>query len=322
MKKLVSIVVPIYNESAGIKKFLEKELMPVLSSLSSYQFEIIIVDDGSEDDTLQKIKECDFSQFPVNIIAFSRNFGKEIALSAGIKAAKGDAVIMIDGDGQHPTSAIKDLLGKWAEGSKIVTALRGENTTKHSLGSKIYYLLLKMIGVKVVEGAMDFRLIDRVVADEFNQFTEHNRMTRGLIDWLGFPQTYVKVKTQERLGGKPTYNKRKLAALAIDSMASASRTPLVVFGYIGILITFFSLVLGLFILIEQYILGDPLHLDWSGSVAISIFVSFLVGIVLISQTMTAIYVSQIHTEAKGRPLYIIDKTKSFQIREKDVKNEK
>jgi len=323
MKKLISVVVPVYNESAGIKHFLEQDLIPTLQTLSAYRFELIVVDDGSEDDTLQKLKTCQLpKQLPLNIVAFSRNFGKEIALSPGIKSTKGDAIIMIDGDGQHPTSAIPQMLEKWQAGAKIVTAIRGENTKKHSLSSKLYYLMLKITGTKAVEGAMDFRLIDRIVADEFNRFTEHNRLTRGLIDWLGFSQEYIKVKTKKRLEGKPTYSRRKLTALAVNSMASMSRTPLIIFGYIGILITIFSFLLGLFILIEQYLLGDPMHLDWSGAVAVSIFVAFLVGIVLISQAMTALYISQIHTESKNRPLYVIDKTKSFTVCGKPVETSK
>ena len=138
-------------------------------------------------------------------------------------------------------------------------------------------------------------------------------MTRGLIDWLGIPQEYMKVRTKNRLNGKPTYSLRRLMTLTIDGLVSSSRMPLLIFGYVGAFITIVSFVLGLFILIQQYIMGDPLGLDWSGAVAMSVFVSFLVGLVLISQAITAIYISQIHAEAKGRPLYIIDKRKSFGI---------
>ena len=160
---------------------------------------------------------------------------------------------------------------------------------------------------------MDFRLIDREVADAYNIFTEHNRIARGLIDWLGFPQEYIKVKLHGRMSGKGTYNFGKLFALAIDSFVSMSRTPLVFFGYLGGFITIFSGILGLFILIEQYIMGDPLNLDWSGAVAMCIFISFLIGIVLISQAITALYISQIHTEVKNRPLFVIDKEKSVKL---------
>jgi len=313
MKRKVSIVIPVYNESAGIKRFLDTELLPALLELKDYKFEVVMVDDGSVDATLEQIRESDLAgKLDLNVMAFSRNFGKEVALSAGIRAAGGEAIIMIDGDGQHPVAEIRRMLSRWEEGSRVVTAVRGSNTTKHGLFSKLYYLMLKISGAKVVEGAMDFRLIDRVVADEFNKFTERNRLSRGLIDWLGFSQSYIEVETKERTLGEPTYSKRKLAALALDSLASMSRTPLIIFGYIGGAIMVFSLILGLFILIEQYIMRDPMGLDWSGAVAVSVFVAFLFGIVLVSQAMTALYISQIHAEAKGRPLYVIDRTRSFE----------
>ena len=301
-----------YNEEAGIEKFLNNELMPVLEKMPE-KFEIIIVDDGSIDGTMEKIIKFQKRQKQsVRIVAFVRNFGKEEALTAGIREAKGDAIIMIDADGQHPTTEIPKMVTKWQQGAKIVTAVRGHNTTKHRIASKLYYMMIKMIGNKnVVAGAMDFRLIDRVVADEFNKFTEHNRITRGLIDWLGFPQEYIKVKIKNRTDGCPSYNYKKLMALAGDSLASMSRTPLVIFGYIGMFITVFSLLFGLFILIQQYILGDPMGLDWSGAVAVSVFVAFLVGLVLVSQSLIALYISQIHTEAKKRPLYVIDREKSI-----------
>ena len=314
---MISVVVPVFNEEAGIYDFLDKQLMPVVCSLK-YKVEVILVNDGSNDQTLEKINQCKIKKkVDFKLISLARNFGKEIALTAGINHAKGDAVIMVDGDGQHPVEIIPKMLEKWEDGAQIVTAVRDENTTKHKLGSKFYYAMMRMFGNKdVVVGAMDFRLIDRSVADEFNEFTERNRLTRGLIDWIGVPQTYIKVKTKNRTNGKPTYSAKKLAMLTIDSLASSSRTPLVIFGYIGVFITIVSLILGLFILIQQYILGDPLKLDWSGAVAMSVFVSFLVGLVLISQAITALYISQIHTEAKGRPLYIINKRQSIGIDKK------
>ncbi|MBQ3441023.1 glycosyltransferase family 2 protein [Candidatus Saccharibacteria bacterium] len=312
MGKLISIVVPVYNEAGGILKFLDGELLPVLLDLK-YETEVVIVDDGSEDKTLERLSEAEILQkIPVRVVVLTRNFGKEIALTAGLNAANGDAVVMVDADGQHPVEAILEMISRWEKGAMVVTAVRKHNSTKHRLGSRMYYRLMKMMGSRdLVVGAMDFRLLDREVVNEFCKLKERNRLTRGLIDWLGFPQEYIMVKTKGRLSGKPSYSIKKLVALTIDSMASSSRTPLVIFGYIGAFITVFSLVFGLFILIEQYILGDPMRLEWSGAVAMSVFVSFLVGLVLVSQSMTALYVAQIHTEAKGRPLYVVNKRKSF-----------
>lgn len=312
------MVVPVYNEEEGILDFLDGELSPVISGLP-YEVEVVVVNDGSKDKTLDEVSKCKLKgQKNFKVISLTKNFGKEIALSAGIKEAKGEAVILIDGDGQHPVEMISKMVSEWEKGAEIVTAVRDENTTRHKLGSKVYYMVMRMFGNRnVVVGAMDFRLISRNVADEFNKFTERNRLARGLIDWMGVPQTYIKVKTKNRTKGKPTYSAKKLARLTMDSLASSSRTPLLVFGYIGVFITVVSLIFGLFILIQQYMMGDPLGLDWSGAVAMSVFVSFLVGLVLISQAMTALYISQIHVEAKGRPLYIIDKKNSYGIKSSD-----
>ncbi len=314
MKMKVSVVVPMFNEATGIVGFLDGQLMPVLNKLS-YDVEVILVDDGSVDKTVEKVVKKYGSNEKIKVVALTRNFGKEIALTAGLTYATGDAVIMIDADGQHPVEIIPQMIKKWEEGAYIVTAVRGENTTRHKMGSRIYYRVMRICGNKdIVVGAMDYRLLDRSVVDEFNKMPEHNRLARGLVDWLGYPQEYVKVHTKNRVDGKPTYSHKKLVTLTIDGLASSSRTPLVLFGYIGVAITVVSLILGVFILIQQYILGDPLKLDWSGAVAMSVFVSFLVGLVLVSQAITALYISQIHTEAKGRPLYVVDKRKSIGLK--------
>lgn len=311
---MLSIVIPVYNEESGIRSFLDKQLLPELSKLK-YDVEVLIVNDGSSDKTLDRINDCEIKKkFKTKVVCFSKNFGKEIALSAGLNYADGDAVIMIDADGQHPVEAIPKMIEKWEDGAEIVTAVRKHNTTKHRLGSKMYYAMMKMFGNRnLVVGAMDFRLIDRDVVDEFNKFTERNRLARGLIDWLGFKQEYIMVNTKGRLSGKPSYNSGMLIKLAGDSIASSSRMPLLIFGWIGVFITVVSLIFGLFILIQQYIMGDPLGLDWSGAVAMSVFISFLIGLVLVSQSMTALYISQIHVESKGRPLYVINKKKSSGI---------
>ena len=315
MKQLISVVIPVFNEAAGIRSFLKKELIPTLKNLKE-NTEIIIVDDGSTDKSLEIVKNYTFPRrITVRIVALMKNFGKELALTAGLREAEGDAVIMIDADGQHPAEEIPRMIEKWHKGAKIVTAIRSSNTTKHKLGSRLYYILMHKAGDKnLIEGEMDFRLLDREVVADFNQFTEHNRLTRGLINWLGYHQEYIKVQTKDRINGAPTYSIKKLATLAGDSMVSASRTPLIIFGYIGLFIMAITFVPGLFQLIQEYILGDPLKLGWGGGVAVSLFVAFLVGLVLISQAMTALYVSQIHAEAKNRPLYVINKTKSVGLK--------
>lgn len=313
-KKLLSIVVPVYNEVAGLSNFLETQLFTALEKIEDYDFEVIFVDDGSTDGTLDLLHEYAGRSKDFKVIAFSRNFGKEIALSAGLQHSKGDAAITIDSDGQQPPNLIPKLIKEWEAGADIVTGVR-DRFTKHGFvaktGSRLFYWLLRRMGNKTtVAGGTDFRLLDRAVLDEFNKLPEHNRITRGLVDWLGFNQKFVKYTYGVRLAGKPSYNFKKLFRLAIDSFVSMSTTPLVIFGYIGVFITIGSFLLGMFCIINQYLLGDPLHLYWNGAVQMAIFITFLVGLVLISQAITALYISHIHAESLGRPLYIIDQKSS------------
>ena len=311
--KTISFVIPVYNEEKGFQDFYSKMLEPELKKLQ-YNYEVILVDDGSKDGTLAIAQEMANKDAHIKVLAFSRNFGKEVALTAGIREAIGDAVMTMDADGQQPPKLIPEFIEKWEQGGEIVIGVRGKYE-KHGLiakiGSKLFYKLLRCMGVKdTVPGSTDFRLVDRAVVDEYNKLTEHGRITRGLMDWMGFKKVYIDYIYGNRLAGKPSYNFKKLFSLAIDSFISLSTTPLVIFGWIGGLITFASLVLGIFVLIEEFIMGDPIGLKWTGTTCLSIFIAFLVGLVLISQSIVALYISHIHAEAQGRPLYIIDRKNS------------
>ena len=312
-KKHISVITPVHNEAEGIKSFITNSLLPVLEK-TNYNYELIIVNDGSTDDTLKIVQSLAAENPKIKVLSFSRNFGKEPALSAGLAYAKGDAALTIDADGQQPPKLIPDFIKRWEDGGEIVTGVRSQYS-KHGLiqklGSKLFYWLLRLMGNKTtVPGSTDFRLMDRAVIDEFNKLPEHNRITRGLIDWLGFKQVYIEYVYGVRAAGKPSYNLRKLFKLAIDSFVSMSTTPLVIFGYLGIIITIGSFILGMFCIINQYILGDPLQLYWDGSVQLAIFITFLVGLLMISQSITSMYISRIYSEAQGRPLYIVDKKES------------
>lgn len=312
-EKNLSVVVPIHNEAEGIKSFLEDSLLPALEK-NDYDYELILVNDGSTDKTLEILQNLAGKNKKLKVLSFSRNFGKEPALSAGLEYAKGDAVLTIDADGQQPPELIPKFIEKWEAGAEIVTGVRSRYT-KHGLiqklGSKLFYKLLRLMGNKTtVPGSTDFRLMDRVVVDEFNKLSEHNRITRGLIDWLGFRQEYIEYVYGVRAAGKPSYSFKKLFHLAVDSFVSMSTTPLVIFGYLGAFITIGSFILGMFCIINQYILGDPLGLYWNGAVQLAIFITFLIGLLMISESITALYISHIHAETKNRPLYIVDKKSS------------
>ena len=317
-KKDISVVVPVYNEEKCIIDFLDKEFCPMLKFEKKYNFEVIIVNDGSTDNTQDLLYNyVRQKEKNIKLISFSRNFGKEAALSAGLKYSTGDAVLTIDADGQQPPKLINKFIEKWEKGAEIVTGVRTEYT-KHGLiakiGSKLFYKILYFIGSRsTVPGSTDFRLIDRIVVEEYNRLTEHNRISRGLLDWMGFRQEYIEYVYGSRIGGKPSYNFKKLFHLALDSFVSLSTTPLIIFGYVGVFITIASGILGLFVIVQQYILGDPLRLYWNGAVQMAIFITFLVGLVLISQAITALYISHIHAETQNRPLYIVDSKKSINL---------
>lgn len=318
--KTISVVIPVYNEEKGFKKFYTEMLEPELKKLK-YNYEVILVDDGSRDKTLRIVQEMAEKDAHIKVLAFSRNFGKEVALTAGIREAVGDAILTIDADGQQPPKLIPEFIEKWEQGGEIVIGVRGKYE-KHGLiaklGSKLFYRMLKTMGVKdTVPGSTDFRVIDRAVADEYNKLTEHGRITRGLMDWMGFKKVYIDYIYGNRLAGKPSYNFGKLFGLAIDSFISLSTTPLMIFGWLGLFITVVSFILGVFVGIEEFIMGDPIGLKWTGTTCVSIFITFLVGLVLISQAVTALYISHIHAEAQGRPLYIIDRRNS-----RNLKNER
>ena len=316
--KTISIVIPVYNEEKGFKKFYSEMLEPELKKLK-YNYEVILVNDGSRDKTLEIVQGMAEKDAHIKVLAFSRNFGKEVALTAGIREATGDAILTIDADGQQPPNLIPEFIEKWEQGGEIIIGVRGKYE-KHGLiaklGSKLFYKMLNGMGVKdTVPGSTDFRVIDRVVADEYNKLTEHGRITRGLMDWMGFKKVYIDYIYGNRLAGKPSYNFGKLFNLAIDSFISLSSTPLMIFGWIGVFIAISSFILGVFVGIEEFILGDPIGLKWTGTTCVAIFITFLVGLVLISQAITALYISHIHAEAQGRPLYIIDRKNSRNLKD-------
>jgi len=316
--KTISVVIPVYNEEKGFKKFYTEMLEPELKKLK-YNYEVILVNDGSKDKTLEIVQGMADKDSHIKVLAFSRNFGKEVALTAGIREAIGDAILTIDADGQQPPKLIPEFIEKWEQGGEIIIGVRGKYE-KHGfiakLGSKLFYKMLNGMGVKdTVPGSTDFRIIDRCVADEYNKLTEHGRITRGLMDWMGFKKVYIDYIYGNRLAGKPSYNFSKLFNLAIDSFISLSSTPLMIFGWIGAFITIASFILGVFVGIEEFIMGDPIGLKWTGTTCVAIFITFLVGLLLISQAITALYISHIHAEAQGRPLYIIDRKNSRNLKD-------
>jgi dolichol-phosphate mannosyltransferase len=317
-KKLISIIIPIYNEEeniplifSAVEKVMEKE--------SDYDCEIIFIDDGSSDDSAAVIGSIIETRrgamietrrgASVHVLEFSRNFGKEPATSAGLEYAKGSAVIMIDADLQHPPSLIPEFLRKWEAGAEVVVGVREKSKGVgffKKLSSMLYYHLINaMTETTITPRATDYRLLDKKVVKELNKLTEKNRMTRALIDWLGFKREYVYFVAEERANGEASYGFLQLLKLAVDSMVAMSLLPLKLAGYGGVVIILFSGSLGGFIFVEKYLLHDPWGMSISGSAILAVIILFLVGIILASLGLMALYIASIHAEVVDRPLYVI-----------------
>jgi len=307
MPKLISIIVPLHNEEKNVS-LLYAEMQKTLTQIQNYDFEIIFVNDGSADGTQSELNKIQETDSKIQIIDFSRNFGKEMATTAGINAAKGEACIMIDGDLQHPIEKIPELIAKWEKGAEVVVGVRKSNKGYgliKKLGSYFFYKLInQMSEIKIISGSTDFRLLDRVVMDEFNRFKEKNRMTRALIDWMGFRRDYVFFEVGERFHGNPSYSMWKLVKLAFNSMVSLSLFPLRIAGYLGVIITLFSGLLGAYMLITNYIIET---INFSGPAILAVVILFMIGIVLTCLGLITLYIANIHSEVVGRPLYIVRK---------------
>jgi len=304
---LISIIIPCYNEAEGLAALYAALVQATKDSPE--QFEFIFVDDGSKDGTADLVRELTRKSAHVRLIELTRNFGKEIAVTAGIHAARGDAAITIDADLQHPPSLIPELIAAWRAGAEIVVGVRrtgaGHAPVLKRAGSALFYRLINAISdVEIRARATDYRLIDRVVIDEFNRFTERGRITRGLIDWLGFRRAYVNFTPAKRYAGTAAYTYYSLINLALASFVSMSLFPLKVAGYVGFIITALSGPLGLFILVEKYMMGDPLGLNFSGPAILAVILLFLVGIILIALGLISLYIAVIHIEVTNRPLYV------------------
>lgn len=312
---LLSIVIPCHNEQDNIEWFY-KDLKQCLET-QPFEYEVIYVNDGSEDrtaDLLAKLHESDPSH--VHVISLSRNFGKEAATSAGLHYAKGDAAILIDGDGQHPVEKIPEIVSIWQENRcDTVIGIRRSNKSEgfvKKYGSILFYKIFNRLSSeqKLIPGTTDFRLLSRAVLDDFKLLDERGRITRGLLDWLGYRKAYFTFTAKERKFGEAGYNFSKLVLLAIDSITSLSFTPLYLSLYIGSFIIIGSVGLFLVMIIEQLALGDPLGWDITGGAYLTVMVLFLAGIILVSQGMMAFYIGKIFNETRARPLYLVDKKES------------
>lgn len=304
----ISVITPMFNEEQNVSLF-HSEISKVLHKLP-FHFEIIFVDDGSSDASVQEaVKLAHEKNVSVKVVQLSKNFGKEIAVTAGMHHAEGDAALIIDIDLQHPVEKIPEFITRWLEGAEVVIGVRKTHSHEGMVkkwGSTLFYQIMNKISdVEIVPHSTDYRLLDAQVIEEFKKFTERSRMTRGLIDWLGFDRDYVHFDANERQYGQATYSIKKLFMLAFNSFASHSMFPLRVAGYLGALLTFCAGAFGVFIIIENYIMADPLGLAISNVVMLATLTLFMVGIMMSCLGLIAFYIGNIHSEVSNRPLYVL-----------------
>ena len=314
----LSVVVPTYNEESNLNYLFER-LESVLASLST-TYEIVCVNDGSKDNTLKCLIEQHNRNRAIKVIDLSRNFGKEIALTAGIDYAKGAAIIPIDADLQDPPELIKDLVVKWREGYDVVYATRrsrqGESWLKRFTAYAFYRTIGKMSRVTIPSNTGDFRLLDRRVVEAIKQMPERTRFMKGLFTWVGFQQTSIFYDREPRFRGKTKWNYWKLWNFALDGITSFSLLPLKIWSYIGLIISLVSFLYAALLLIRTLILGS----DVPGYASIIISILFLGGIQLISLGILGEYLGRVYEEVKARPLYFVRDTYGFQSESRRLLN--
>lgn len=301
--KLCSVVVPMYNEEEVVIESY-KRLKKVMDGIDM-MYEIIFINDGSKDETAEIISAiCDKDQ-KVKLIDFSRNFGHQTAITAGMDYSTGDAIVVIDGDLQDPPEVIPEMLSKWREGFDVVYGKRverkGETFFKKITAAIFYRFLRRMTDVDIPVNTGDFRLIDRKVCDALKLVKERSRYIRGIISWLGFKQTGVEFSRDKRFAGKTKYPLRKMIKFAFDAVTSFSYKPLKLASYLGMFLSIFSF-LYLIIVIYLRLFTTTTVEGWASILAVSLFFN---GIVLMILGIIGEYIGRIYDEAKGRPLYVI-----------------
>ena len=305
---LLSVVVPVKNEEQGILPFVAR-VGTILDRIAENEgWEILFVDDGSTDATLAVIVAANQRDPRVRALSFSRNFGKEAALSAGLDHARGSAVIPMDADMQDPPEVLPEMVAKWREGHEMVFGVRrsrDEDSFTKRMTAGLFYRAHNMVSTdKIPANAGDFRLMDRKVVDVIRAMPERNRFMKGLFAWAGFRQAAVEYDRTERETGRSKFNYWKLWTLALDGITSASTVPLRIWSYIGACVALFAIGFAGWLAVDTLIFGNPVP----GYASIMTSVLFLGGIQLISLGVLGEYVGRILTETKQRPLYVVRDT--------------
>mgnify|MGYP002108899014 FL=1 len=301
-KAMISVVIPVYNEEKGIVHNVN-EIIKCLPE----DYEVVLVDDGSKDSTWQEIAEL-FNENPRVVgVRFSRNFGKEAAVMAGISTAKGDAVIVMDSDLQHPPEYIPGMIEKWQEGYKIVEAVkksRGKESFLYKISTGLFYKTLKKMSGLDMANSSDYKLLDRTVVDKIKEFKEGQLFFRGLVDWVGYERYVLKIDVRERKIGKSKFKFKSLFKLALNAITSFSSSLLYITAFLGGLFFISALILGI-----QTIYNKVVGISASGFTTVILLQLIIGSLVMFCLAIIGIYIGKIYEEVKRRPQYIISEIK-------------
>ena len=299
----ISVIIPVYNEEENVQNLYQR-LSSVMQNLK-VSYELIFVNDGSKDNSLALIKLLAKKYDEVKYIDFSRNFGHQVAVTAGLDKTKGNTIVIIDADLQDPPELIGDMYKKWKEGYEVVYAKRktreGESFLKLWTAKVFYRILGKMTAISIPVDTGDFRLIDKKIVEVLREMPEKNKFLRGQISWIGFNQTFVSYERQKRQGGETGYTYRKMLRFALDGITAFSDVPLKIVTYFGFIVSIFSFLVAIYALYSKFILEDYVQ----GWTSLIITILFLGGIQMIAIGIIGEYLSRMNHNIRNRPLYII-----------------
>lgn len=302
----LTILVPMFNEEDSLESFFER-VLPVLDGLNR-SFEILCVDDGSQDKTLEKLKEFRKRDPRIKMLSFARNFGKEMALTAGLRYSRGRAVIPMDADLQDPPELLCELVEKWDQGADVVVAVRRsrpDDSIFQRLSAAMFYRMFNWVAShRITENAGDFCLFDQRVVRQLNRIREKSRFMKGLFGWVGYHREYIFFDRPKRVSGSTKWNVWSLWNFALDGITSFSTLPLRVWSYVGVFIATLSLLYSVFLVVLVLVRG----IDVPGYASLMVVVLFLGGIQLISLGVIGEYLGRIYIECKDRPEYLVRET--------------
>lgn len=306
MKK-ISVIIPMYYEEE-VAEECYKRMTSVLQNIENYDYEIICINDGSKDKTLSILENLAIKDKRLKVLSFSRNFGHQCAVTAGLKYVTGDAIVIIDADLQDPPELIPEMLKLWEAGNDVIYGKRktrdGESVFKLFTAKMFYKTLNALSDVEIPKDTGDFRLVDRKVVDTINSLPEHNKFLRGLFSWVGYKQAPFEYERKERFAGETKYPLKKMLKLASDGIIGFSTKPLKLVGILGMVSILISIILLIYALVSFACHSPNLSAGWT---SIMVAITFFAGIQLMSIWIIAEYVGRIYDEVKQRPQYIVDK---------------